>query len=122
MGIPPYVSAEVFPFGSVMIYIYKKLVTVAEAMVATYDQFEGDVVSVEVSAQGDKGHIRLGMFCLVGSTYYPDENQHMPNYDIVYKVYHYAFVDGKWCAVPGEQVMPVENAVVQETWVDDLPF
>ena len=105
---------------------YKKLVTVAEAMVTTYHQFHTDVCQMNVSVDGDNGVIGLGVFGLVGHSYHPDENQYMPEYDVTYKSYRYSWVDNEWSVLPREEdvVQYVENTVwkEQEPLVDGLPF
>lgn len=106
-----------------MFYIYKKLVTVAEAMVASHEEFVADVESVEVSVTGNQGHIRLGFVGIVGSSYCSEDNVVYPEYGIDYKVYHYAFVEGEWSVLPREEVIvQSSSACVEEAWVDDLPF
>ena len=62
-------------------------------MVTTYIQHVGDVYEMSVSMQGQEGLITLGVFGLVGSKYYPDENQYMPEYGATFKSYRYVLVD-----------------------------
>lgn len=107
-----------------MINVYKKLVTVAEDTVTAYNQHVGDVYELSVSVQGNQGCITVGVFGIVGSTYYPDENQYMPEYGMDYNSFHYELVDGEWVNKPKQVAVPVENdgATVQENFIDDLPF
>ena len=106
-----------------MINVYKKLVTKAEDLVTACNQHVGEVYEMSVSVQGDQGCISLGVFGLVGSKYYPDENQYMPEYGMDYSYFHYELVDGEWVNKPMQVVVPVENgATEQKNYIDDLPF
>jgi hypothetical protein len=100
---------------------YKKLVAVAEDM-ATRISEHGDVQSIEVTVSGKYGFIEIGVFCETGCTYYPDENQYMPEYGLVSSGGNYIWLEDtqEW---ETEKQMRLEAELnAYENTMPDLPF
>lgn len=104
-----------------MLNQYKKLVAVAEDMATELSQY-GDVVSIEVTVSGKYGCIELQVLCEAGCTYYPDENQYMPEYDIFPKSQKYIWLEDtqEWETEAQMRLEAELNAY--ENTMPDLPF
>ena len=118
-SVYPPLFEVVILFYCVMIDRYKKLVTVAEAMVAEQGQFADNVCQMSVGVHGGLGVVVLGMFGITSSTYYSDENQYMPEYGITYKEYHFFWVEDEWVT---ENEKKIEREVSATEDLEDLPF
>jgi hypothetical protein len=104
-----------------MIDRLNKLVAVAEAMAAEWNEMCVGVDGIEVQVEGHGGIVRLGMMREF-PVYYPDENQYMPEYAMDYSSFYYTWGEYGWVK---DEPMVVEAAspfeVREEEW-DELPF
>ena len=100
---------------------FKKLVAVAEEMVTEYNEVGHNVESIVVDVEGDFGVVCIGVYGLVSSSYYPDENVVMPDYGVVYYSEPFTWKEGKW-EKPMAQPAPTMITSSFEEEVDELPF
>lgn len=104
-----------------MIDKFRKLVAVAEAMVAEWHEMCLGVEGMHVHVEYNQGFVRLGMVREY-AVYHPDENQYMPEYAMDYNTYYFTWVDDTWVRnVPERLEAPSPVYVENEDW-DELPF
>jgi hypothetical protein len=102
---------------------YKKLVIVAEAMVAEMHACQECVEGVEVSIELNVGVIRLGRMREY-AVYCPEENQYEPSYAIDYTTDRcYDWIENEWMKrVPKIQERHHSVEYNPFEYIDELPF
>lgn len=102
-----------------MIDKFRKLVAVAEDMAAKWNEMGENVEGVVVDVEGDFGVVRIGVFGIVNSSYFPDENVVMPEYGVKYYGEPFNWDGNDWReALPQVIVNDVECEMIE----DELPF
>ena len=118
----PLVGEEVVLYHSAMINKFIKLVAVAEAMAAGWEESGMDVQGVEVMVEGVGGVVKIGNVEVTGS-YCPDDNVVHPIFYVDYKSHYFTWVDNEW--VRDEPISIIKEAMSpfgQNEEFDELPF